>query len=158
VPEDLIKCQTFPDCYASCWLIFLPCVCFASLYARTAAKSCILNYMWDGCKFHYRRLQVVHRWSDGLGPGPEEVGQGGLKVLHLWRHSQNIHNPQRKFFFHYKLHDCRVFWAFEQLSTVIGARVPLAQSQLWSGCFGMKCLKHTRIERVEQTGFVAERL
>ena len=28
-----------PDCYASCRLIFLPCICFASIYASTAAKS-----------------------------------------------------------------------------------------------------------------------
>ena len=25
--------------------------------------------------------------SNGLGLGPSKVGQGGLKVLHLWRHS-----------------------------------------------------------------------
>jgi len=25
--------------------------------------------------------------SNGLGPGPGEVGQGGKKVIHLWRHS-----------------------------------------------------------------------
>jgi len=36
---------------------------------------------------------------NGLGPGPGEVGQGGLKVLHLWCHSQRIHIPQPKFFF-----------------------------------------------------------
>jgi len=28
--------------------------------------------------------------SSGLGSGPAEVGQGGLKVLYLWRHSQKI--------------------------------------------------------------------
>ena len=35
--------------------------------------------------------------SNGLGPGPGKVGQGGLKVLHLWRHSQKI--PKQKNFF-----------------------------------------------------------
>jgi len=35
----------------SCRLIFLPCVCFASMYARTAAKSYILNYMWTATNF-----------------------------------------------------------------------------------------------------------
>jgi len=35
-----------PGCYASCRLIFLPGVRFASIHAGTAAKSYILNYMW----------------------------------------------------------------------------------------------------------------
>ena len=34
--------------------------------------------------------------SNGLGPGPGEVGQVGLKVLHLWHHSQRIGTPQPK--------------------------------------------------------------
>ena len=34
--------------------------------------------------------------SNGLGPGTGEVGQGGLKFLHLWRHSQKIRIPQPK--------------------------------------------------------------
>jgi len=37
--------------------------------------------------------------SNGLGPGPGEVGQGGLKVFHLWRHSQKIRTPNQKIFF-----------------------------------------------------------
>jgi len=41
-----------------------------------------------------------------LGPGPGEVGQGGLKVLQLWRHSQKICNPQPKILFKSKLEDC----------------------------------------------------
>jgi len=28
--------------------------------------------------------------SNGWRPGPSKVGQGGLKVLHLWHHSQKI--------------------------------------------------------------------
>jgi len=40
-----------PDCYASCRLIFLPYVCFASIHASTAAKSYILNYMWTAANF-----------------------------------------------------------------------------------------------------------
>jgi len=47
------------------WLIFLPCVYFASIYASTAAKSYILNYMWVAANFiiEGRRPQVVHRSS-----------------------------------------------------------------------------------------------
>jgi len=32
--------------------------------------------------------------SNGLSPEPGEVGQGGLKVLHLWCHSQKIRTPE----------------------------------------------------------------
>jgi len=35
--------------------------------------------------------------SNDLGPG--KVNQGGLKVLHLWHHSQKIHTPNQKSFF-----------------------------------------------------------
>jgi len=35
--------------------------------------------------------------SSSLGLGPDEVGQNGLKLLHLWHHSQKIQN--QKFFF-----------------------------------------------------------
>jgi len=37
--------------------------------------------------------------SNGWRPGPCEVGQGGLKVLHLWCHSQRISTLQPKKFF-----------------------------------------------------------
>jgi len=37
--------------------------------------------------------------SNSWRPGPGKVGQGGLKVLHLWHHSQKIHIPQTKQFF-----------------------------------------------------------
>ena len=88
--------------------------------------------------------------SNGLGPGPGEVGQDGLKVLHLWCHSQKICNPQPKknFFFVTNYKTSLVFWAFEQLSTTFGARVTLVQSHVRCGCFGSKCPKHTRRKRV----------
>jgi len=35
--------------------------------------------------------------SIGWRPGPGKVGQGGLKVFHLWRHSQKIRTPQTNF-------------------------------------------------------------
>jgi len=41
--------------------------------------------------------------SNSLGPGPGEVGQGGQKVLHLWRHSQKTCTPLQKIFFECKL-------------------------------------------------------
>jgi len=36
---------------------------------------------------------------NGWRTGPGKVGQDGLKVLHLWRHSQKNHIPQAKNFF-----------------------------------------------------------
>jgi len=36
---------------------------------------------------------------NGWRPGPGKVGQGGLKVLHLWRHSQKTHTPRQKIIF-----------------------------------------------------------
>jgi len=43
--------------------------------------------------------------SNGWRPGPGKVGQGGLKVLYLWHHSQKICNPQAKHFFECRLED-----------------------------------------------------
>ena len=40
-----------------------------------------------------------------LGPRPDEVGQRGLKLLHLWHHSQKIQNPKPKDFCHCRLED-----------------------------------------------------
>jgi len=39
------------NCYASGRPIFLPCVCFASIYASTVAKSYTLDYMWTAANF-----------------------------------------------------------------------------------------------------------
>jgi len=36
---------------------------------------------------------------NGWCPGPGKVGQDGIKVFHLWRHSQKTRNPQAKIFF-----------------------------------------------------------
>ena len=64
MPKSIIKYQTFPACYALCRVIFLPCVCFASIYASTTAKSYILNYMRTAANFiieGHMRPYVVHR-------------------------------------------------------------------------------------------------
>ena len=102
-----------PDCYIPCWLIFLPCICFASVCAITAAKSYILNYMWMAANFIMEGLmwpQVVHRWSSSLGPGLDEVSQKGLELLHLWCQSftKNQKLETKKFFFIADLKTCWV--------------------------------------------------
>jgi len=43
--------------------------------------------------------------SNGLSPGPGEVGQGGLKVLHLWCHSQKSTTPNQKIVIECRLED-----------------------------------------------------
>jgi len=65
-------------------LIFLPCVCFASIHASTAAKSYILNYMWTVPKFiiEGRRLCTVGL-SNSYRPGLFKMfGRGPHKLLH----------------------------------------------------------------------------
>jgi len=52
--------------------------------------------------------------SIGLGPGPGKVGQGGLKVFQLWRHSQKILTPQTKIFF--RVQTARLVEFFEILT------------------------------------------
>jgi len=39
---------------------------------------------------------------NGWRPGPGKVGQGGLKILHLWCHLQKTRTPQAKIFFRVK--------------------------------------------------------
>jgi len=43
--------------------------------------------------------------SRSKAQGPGKVGQGGQKVLHLWRQSQKIRSPQPKNFFECNLLD-----------------------------------------------------
>jgi len=76
--------------------------------------------------------------SSGLGLGPDEVGQKGLKLLHLWCHSQKIQNPKPKNFFIADSKICQVFWGFEQLSSAYGAGVILAQRHVQTAGFRLK--------------------
>jgi len=51
------------------FLLFLPCICFAWIYASPADKSYISNYMWTAANFIIEgriRPQVVHRCSNVL--------------------------------------------------------------------------------------------
>jgi len=52
---------------------------------------------------------------NGWRPGPGKVGQGGLKVLHLWRHSQKNCIPQAKNFF--RVQSTRLANRFEPLNS-----------------------------------------
>jgi len=82
--------------------------------------------------------------SNGLGPEPAEVGRGGLKVLHLWRHSQKIHTPpSKKFIFECRLEDFprplhlwRALYHFRRPS--------YAQAKPCAICFFVKRIPETR--------------
>ena len=72
--------------------------------------------------------------SGGLGPGPGEVGQNSLKVLHLWRHWQNL-KPKTKNFFPLQSRRLAESWVFEQLSSACCAWVMLVQGHVQKACF-----------------------
>jgi len=58
--------------------------------------------------------------SNSLGPGPDEVGLKGLKLLHLRHHSQQIQDSKpKKHFFIADSKTCWVFRGFEQISSTI---------------------------------------
>jgi len=60
-----------------------------------------------------------------LGPGPGEVGQGGLKVFHLWHYSQKTAPKPKKYFFIANYKTCWVFWAFDRVcSTYPAGEIP----------------------------------
>jgi len=63
----------------------------------------------DFSLFSNNNLSVILP-SSGLGLGPVEVGQKGLKVFHLQRHSQKTRNQN----YIANSKTCRVFWRFEQ--------------------------------------------
>ena len=48
--------------------------------------------------------------SNGWCPGPRKVGQGALKVLHLWRHSQKTRTPNQK---NFRVHSRRLAASFD---------------------------------------------
>ena len=63
---------------------------------------CLLE-CWGGTCLYVEMLKgfrgkrkVGNPWSRGLGLGPNKVDQSGLKVLHLWHHSQKIWKPKPK--------------------------------------------------------------
>jgi len=70
-----------------------------------------------------------------LGPGPGEVGQGGLKVLHLWCHWKKSSAPNQKFFSSANYKTCRVFWAFYRVCSAYQTGEIPAQSHVRSSCF-----------------------
>jgi len=60
-----------------------------------------------------------------LGPGPGEVGQGGLKVFHIWCHSQK--KPQPKIFFFW-VQTRRLAASLEPLKSSL----PFSAPKLWT--------------------------
>jgi len=99
VPENRPKTSSF----------WLPYQCHGSSahYARDLSRSSKVSQDSDCGLVSNKNFSKIPNGS-GLEPG--EVGQGWLKVLHLWGHSQKIHNPQpKKIFFSCKLKDLPSF-------------------------------------------------
>jgi len=68
-----------------------------NFWTRSPRRSSKASKDSDCSLVSYKNFSKV-LLSNGLGLGPGEVGEGGLKVLHLQRHSQKICIPQPKFF------------------------------------------------------------
>jgi len=73
--------------------------------------------------------------------GQVKLGQGGLKVLHSWRHSQKTCTPQpKKIFVSANYKTCRIFWHFDQVRNANWSGDILTQSHVRSSCFFANCL------------------
>jgi len=106
------------------------------------------KYQHSDCSLLSNKNFIEILPSNGLSPGPGEVGQGGLQVFHLWLHSQKKQlSPTKKFFFECRLKDLPCLWAFEQLPTTFSARVTCAQRHVWSGCFAARILDSCRMPK-----------
>jgi len=66
--------------------------------------------------------------SSSLGPGPDEVGQSGLKVY-------DVTHKNPEFFFHFRLEDLTGLLRFEQLSSTIRAGVMFPQRHVQTAGF-----------------------
>jgi len=67
-------------------------------------------------------IESIKLPSNGLSPGPGEVGQGGLKFLHVWRHSEKIRTPNQNIFF--RVQNCKPAVAGVTFSDSNSAPVP----------------------------------
>jgi len=77
--------------------------------------------------------------SNGLVLGTDEMGQKGLKLFHLRRHSQKIQHPKpKKVFFHSRLDDLPSLLKLEQLSNAIPWGVALLLRHLVYAWFQLK--------------------
>jgi len=107
-----------------------------NIWTRNLSRSSKVSKESD-CRLVSNKIFSEILASNGLGPGPNEVGQDVLKVLHLWCYSEKICTSQPKNFLECRLED-RILWAFEQHSTAFSARVMPVQSYMQSVVFGTK--------------------
>jgi len=78
----------------------------------------------------------------GLGLGTDEVSQKGLKLLHLWCHSQKIQN--QKNCFHCRLQTCWVFWGLDQLFSACSPEDIPMQRHVQTAGFRLKTYQKPR--------------
>jgi len=97
--------------------------------------------------------KVGNHWSNGWRPGPDKVSQGGLKVLHLWRHSQKTAPPNQKIFFWVQTRTLAVsFDILTRSITLTGAVKFLCKATCISVFFSRKSPKPARRQSVERIG------
>ena len=71
---------------------------------RNPSKSSKVSKDSDFCLVSNKNLSEALP-SSSLDLGPDGMGQIGLKLLHLWRHSQKNWNPPNFFFFYCRCED-----------------------------------------------------
>jgi len=85
---------------------------------------------------------------NGWRPGPGKVGQCGLKVLHLWCHSQPIRTPPKKFFF--RVQSTRLYAFFETFVGSLertGAEIFMRKPRAFRCFFLSKISKTSRVSK-----------
>jgi len=81
-----------------------------------------------------------------LGLEPDEAGQKGLKLPHLWCHKKSEIKNQKIFFVTY-LKTCRVCWGFEHLSSTIGVGAMDLQRHMQTAWFMCELLHLTQWQK-----------
>ena len=113
--DKLVKCLKSHELkFICCFSRYSICIWLYKLVNHLWCELMLLQQgMSGGMTYFYSRFEklahgvqkVGHTWSNGWSPRSGEVGQGGLKVLHLRCHSQKTCVPQPKKFFCCRLED-----------------------------------------------------
>jgi len=101
-----------PECFVG--RMFVTSALDHDFWTRTHSKSSKVSKDSDCSLVSDKNFSEILP-SKGLTTGPGEVGQGGPKLLHLWRHSKKIRTRNKSA----DWKTWRIFWAFEQLSTTL---------------------------------------
>jgi len=90
--------------------------------------------------------------SNSLGPGPDEVGQGGLKVLHL--HSQKVRTPQAESVFTVQTRRLASFEPLDSSLPPLATKLCTLKATCDPVSFSRKSLKLARCQGVNPEKFI----